>query len=118
MRISGAVDGVTGNDQMGKRKRKLTPAEKAEKKRRQREFKTIFVNGKQKRVKREPTVDGIPVDEFIRHNADPIWLLQNEMYEELYEWEQERDAEEKRVSQPEPARDIRKADCLDDDLPF
>lgn len=31
-------------------------------------------------------------DEFIRNNADPIWLLQNEMYEELYQWEQERDA--------------------------
>ncbi len=44
---------------------------------------------KQKRVKREPTIDGIPVDEFIRTNADPIWLLQNEMYEELQEWEQE-----------------------------
>jgi hypothetical protein len=32
-------------------------------------------------------VDGIPVDEFIRMNADPIWLMQNEMYEELHEWE-------------------------------
>jgi uncharacterized protein YnzC (UPF0291/DUF896 family) len=57
---------------MGKRKRKLTPAEKAEKKRRQQEYMTIFVNGKQKRVKHGPTVDGIPVDEFIRRNADPI----------------------------------------------
>ena len=76
---------------MGKKKRKLTPKEKAEKKRRQKEYKTIFINGKQKRVKREPTVDGIPVDEFIRRNADPIFLLQNEMYEELHEWEQERD---------------------------
>ncbi|MDD4735277.1 MAG: hypothetical protein PHP44_04135 [Kiritimatiellae bacterium] len=37
---------------MTKRKRKLTAAEKAEKKRRQREYMTIFVNGKQKRVKR------------------------------------------------------------------
>ncbi len=42
---------------------------------------TIFINGKQKRVKRPPTVDGIPVDEFIRNNADPIWLHQNEMWE-------------------------------------
>jgi hypothetical protein len=66
-------------------KRKLTPREKAEKKRRQREFMTIFVNGKQKRVRRPPTIDGIPVDEFIRQNADPIWLLQNEMYELLEE---------------------------------
>ena len=64
-------------------KRKLTPREKAEKKRRKREFMTIFVNGKQKRVRRPPTIDGIPVDEFICQNADPIWLLQNEMYELL-----------------------------------
>ena len=66
---------------MGKHNRKLTSAEKAEKKRRQREYMTIFVNGKQKRVKRPPTIDGMPVDEFIRRNADPIWLHQNEMWE-------------------------------------
>jgi len=86
---------------MGKRKRKLTPAEKAEKKRRQREYMIIFVNGKQKRVKREPTVDGIQVDEFIRNNADPIWLFQNEMYEDLHQWEQDRDAEKEQDSQPD-----------------
>lgn len=44
---------------------------------------TTFINGKQKRVKRPPTIDGIPVDEFVRRNADPVWLLENEMYEEL-----------------------------------
>ena len=66
---------------MAKQKRKLTPAEKAGKRRRRKEYMTIFINGKQKRVKRPPTVDGIPVDEFIRNNADPIWLHQNEMWE-------------------------------------
>lgn len=55
---------------------------------------TIFVNGKQKRVKRPPTIDGIPEDEFIRNNADPIYLMQNGMYEELHQREMERDAEE------------------------
>ena len=44
---------------------------------------TIFINGKQKRVKRPPTIDGMDVDEFIRRNADPIWLHQNEMWEYL-----------------------------------
>jgi len=62
-------------------KRKLTPAEKAEKKRRRALYETVFVGGKQKRVKRAPTVEGIPVDEFIRKNADPIWLHQNESWE-------------------------------------
>jgi 16S rRNA U516 pseudouridylate synthase RsuA-like enzyme len=69
---------------MGK-KRKLTPREKAEKKRRKRKFMTIFVNGKQKRVRRPLMIDGIPVDEFIRQNADPIWLHQNEMWELMEE---------------------------------
>ena len=70
---------------MRKRRRKLSASEKAEKRRRRREYMTIFVNGKQKRVKRPPTVEGMPVDEFIRRNADPIWLQQHGMYEELHQ---------------------------------
>ena len=66
---------------MAKLKRKLTAAEKAEKMRRQKEFMTIFINGKQKRVRRPPTIDGVDVDDFIKRNADPIWLHQNEMWE-------------------------------------
>jgi hypothetical protein len=66
---------------MAKPKRKLTAVEKAEKKRRQKEYMTIFINGKQKRVKRPPTIDGMDIDDFIRRNADPIWLHQNEMWE-------------------------------------
>ncbi len=66
---------------MAKPKRKLTAAEKGEKKRRQKEYMTIFINGKQKRVKRPPTIDGMDIDDFIRRNADPIWLHQNEMWE-------------------------------------
>lgn len=64
------------------RKRKLTPAEKKEKQRRRELYETVFVGGKQKRVKRrQPLIEGIPQDEFIRRNADPIWLHQNEMWE-------------------------------------
>jgi hypothetical protein len=84
---------------MGKRKRKLTASEKAAKRRRRREYMTIFVNGKQKRVKRPPTVEGMSVDEFIRRNADPIWLLQHRMYEELHQLRLEEED-----SQPEPER--------------
>jgi hypothetical protein len=64
-------------------KRKLTPAEKRAKRERKKNTKIIFINGKQKRVTREPMIDGLPVDEFIRRNADPIWLMQNEMFEYL-----------------------------------
>jgi hypothetical protein len=70
---------------MGKPKRKLSARERAAKRERNRKFMTIFINGKQKRVRREPTIDGIPVDEFIRQNADPIWLHQNEMWEYMQE---------------------------------
>ena len=66
---------------MGKRKRKLTRAERDEKKRRRAEYMTVFVGGKQKRVKRPPVVEGMPVEEFIRANADAVWLHQEEMWE-------------------------------------
>jgi len=66
---------------MAKPKHKLTAAEKAEKRRRQKDYITIFIKGKQRRVKRPPTIDGMDIDEFIRGNADPIWLHQNEMWE-------------------------------------
>lgn len=41
------------------------------------------MNGKQVRIKRPPTVEGMPVDEFIIKNADPTWLHENEMWELL-----------------------------------
>jgi len=63
--------------------RKLTPTQKAERRRRRAEYMTIFVNGKQKRVKRPPTVNGMDADEFIRRNADPIWLHQNGLWEHM-----------------------------------
>lgn len=39
------------------------------------------MDGKQVRIKRVKTIDGLPIDEFIQNNADPIWLHQNEMWE-------------------------------------
>jgi len=68
---------------MSKRKRKLTARERAARKRRRKDFVTIFLNGKQKRVKKEPMIDGAPVDEFIRNNADALWYHQNEMWDEI-----------------------------------
>ena len=65
------------------RQPKLSRAERAEKARRKAEFMTIFVNGKQKRVRRAPLIEGMDPDEFIRRNADVIWLHQNEMWEEI-----------------------------------
>ena len=79
---------------MAKKKRKLTAKEKAEKKRRSKEYMTIFVGGKQKRVKRPPTIDGMDLEEFIRRNADPIWLHQNEMWEYMTSSEEEQEGED------------------------
>lgn len=67
---------------MPKPKRKLTGAQRAAKRRRKLETMIIFINGRQKRVRREPMVGGIPVDEFIRQNADPIWLHQEEIWDQ------------------------------------
>jgi hypothetical protein len=66
---------------MGRRKRKLSAAERRARKKRREEFMTIFVHGKQKRVRRPVKIDGMDVDEFIRRNADPIWLHQNGLWE-------------------------------------
>jgi RimJ/RimL family protein N-acetyltransferase len=69
-------------------KPKLSARERSEKRRCKREFMTIFINGKQKRVRRPQTIEGLPVEEFMRRNADPIWLVQNEEWELLYELEE------------------------------
>ena len=68
---------------MAKQKRILSAKEKAEKARLRREYMWVFLNGKQKRVKRPPTIEGLSVDEFIRRNADPIWLHQEGLWEYL-----------------------------------
>jgi hypothetical protein len=64
-----------------KQKKKLTAAQRRAKRERRRNFQRIFINGKQKWVRREPTIDGLSRDEFIARNADPIWLHQNELWE-------------------------------------
>ncbi len=98
---------------MAKKKRKLTASEKAEKKRRRKEYMTVFMNGKQKRVKRPPTIEGMDVDEFIRQNADPIWLHQNEMWE--YMEPEEEDADEDEM---EPKIDLKPDANEFDEIPF
>ncbi len=61
----------------------MKAAKKKSKLERQKKYKTVFMNGKQVRVKRELLIEGVPVDEFISQNADSIWLHQNEMWEEI-----------------------------------
>lgn len=62
-------------------KHKRTAAEKKARRERKRKFMTVFINGKQKRVPRPPTIGGLSVEEFIARNADPIWLHECEMWE-------------------------------------
>jgi len=67
------------------KQKKLTAAQKRARRKakaeRQKKYMWVFMNGKQVRVDRPPKIDGMDVDEFIRQNADPIWLHQNEMWE-------------------------------------
>ena len=78
---------------MSKKNKKLTAAQKRARKEakaeRQKKYMWVFMNGKQVRVKRPPTIDGMSVDEFIRRNADPILLHQNEMWEYMQSEEDE-----------------------------
>ena len=62
-------------------KKRLTCEQKAAKRKRREEYMTVFMNGKQVRVRHPPTIHGISADEFILRNADPIWLHQNELSE-------------------------------------
>jgi hypothetical protein len=80
---------------MAKTTQKLSAAQKRAKKKakekRQKRYMWVFMNGKQVRVKRPEMVDGVDSDEYIRNNADPIWLHQNEMWEYM---EPEKDDDE------------------------
>jgi hypothetical protein len=72
-------------NKMAKIKKKLTTTQKRARKiakaEQQKKYTWAFMNGKQVKVKRPPTIEGISIDEYIRQNADPIWLHQNEMWE-------------------------------------
>jgi hypothetical protein len=94
-------------------RRKLTSAEKRARRERRKNTKIIFINGRQKRVPREPMIDGIPVDEFIRRNADPIWLHQNEMWEYI---EPEEAPKLPRDSMPPATQDL--VQPPEDNIPF
>jgi hypothetical protein len=83
---------------MARQKKKLNPEQKAAKKKRREEYMTVFMNGKQKRIKRPPKIGGMNVEEFIRRNADPIWFHQNEMWEFIDQNEDKDDAVDKMLS--------------------
>jgi hypothetical protein len=74
---------------MGKPKRKHTPAEKRKRHKHRKEFMTLFMSGKQVRVRRPIKIDGMGVDDFIRANPDPIWLHQNGLWESMSEGDQD-----------------------------
>ena len=61
-------------------KRKQSAAEKRARRERREKFMTISMNGK-KRVPRPPLINGLPVEEFIARNADPIWLHEHGLWE-------------------------------------
>jgi len=59
-------------------KRKLTPAQKKEKKRRKRLYKTVFMNGKQVRVRREQeSIDPLTLDDITLHQLG-MWEVIHE----------------------------------------
>ncbi len=89
---------------MSKKNKKLTAAQKLARKKakaeRQKKYMWVFENGKQVRIKRPQMIDGMSVGEFIRKNADPIWLHQNEMWE--YIDQNENDGIDGKVQEEDP----------------
>ena len=107
---------------MVKIKKKLTNAQKRSKKlakaERQRIYQWVFINGKQVRIKRPPTIDGMGVEEFIQNNADPIWLHQNEMWEYM---EQDKELVEKEIDECSKyieIKNLEKNNEFDGEIPF
>jgi hypothetical protein len=70
---------------MAKPKNKLAAAQKRARKKakqeRQKKYMWVFMDGKQVRINRPSTIDGMYPGDFIKQNADQIWLHQNEIWE-------------------------------------
>ncbi len=66
---------------MGKKKRKLTAAEKKAKKEKREKYEWVFMQGKQVRIKRPKLIDGMLEEDYFIQNADPIALHQAGMWE-------------------------------------
>ena len=62
---------------MKKIKKKLSNQEKVKRKK----YQWIFINGKQVKIRKPETINGMLIEEFIKENADSFWLHQNEMWE-------------------------------------
>jgi hypothetical protein len=92
---------------MTKKKRKRTAEQKAKAQRRRERFQTAFIGGRQRRIRRPPTVDRVAEDGFLRANADAAWLHANERWD-LISSHGEGDGDS---GDDEPA-------LPDDDLPF
>lgn len=69
-----------GRIKVAKPKRKLTAAQRRARRERKQTTMMVFINGKQKRAPRPQLIEGVLVEEFIRGNADPIWLHQNGLW--------------------------------------
>ena len=80
-----------------KRRRKEAKAE------RQKKYQWVFMNGKQVRIRRPEKIDGLDPEEYIRRNADDIWLTQNGYYEILHEryMEEEHELQDSKIDQEE-----------------
>jgi hypothetical protein len=97
---------------MPKPKRKLTARQRAEKKLRAERYMTIFIHGKQKRVLRPSITEGVPEEEFLLANADPIWLHQEVLWHLMPENCEPVDPRDAAIS-PESEGEPR-----DDEIPF
>lgn len=65
---------------MTRRTNKLSATRRTEKRQRREQFTTVMMSGRQTRMRRPPTVEGIDVEEFFRRNATAVELHQEELW--------------------------------------
>jgi len=65
---------------MTRRKNKLSATRRTEKRQPREQFTTVMMSGRQTRMRRPPTVEGIDVEEFFRRNATAVELHQEELW--------------------------------------
>jgi hypothetical protein len=104
---------------MAKPKKKLTSAQRAARKQRMKDFMTVFINGKQLQVRRPVTYDGLDEDEWIRDNADDIWLHQHGYWDILDERYAQKEGEsEEEASEASVENMVDGKVVADEDIPF
>lgn len=100
-----------------KPKRKLTAAERRKRKEWRAAHQMIFINGKQRWVRRPPLIDGIDAELFYERNATPIEMHQDGRWD-LLQAMADADAQPRPDDRPHKGKGQSHPGPWDDEIPF